>query len=91
MSAPPKVLVTGADQHQGLAVIRGLGLAGIPVIACGASPWSMGFHSRFAVERARYTPPFQSPPRFIDTTCYASFAGPNRRSSSRRSSPRSSC
>jgi len=59
-------LVTGADQHQGLAVIRGLGLAGIPVIACGASRWSMGFHSRYAVERARYTPPFQSAPRFID-------------------------
>ena len=34
-----KVLVTGAEEHQGLAVIRGLGLAGVPVVACGAANW----------------------------------------------------
>lgn len=61
-----KVLVTGADQHQGLAVIRGLGLAGIPVVACGASRRSLGFYSRYAVERGRYTPPFESPQRSVD-------------------------
>ena len=52
MTARPRVLVTGADQHQGLAVIRGLGLAGIPVVACGPCRWSLGFHSRYTVERA---------------------------------------
>jgi predicted ATP-grasp superfamily ATP-dependent carboligase len=61
----PAVLVTGADQHQGLAVIRGLGLAGIPVVACGAEPRSIGFHSRFAVARACYTSPFSSPKAFV--------------------------
>lgn len=60
------VLVTGADQHQGLAVIRGLGLAGIPVIAAGPGRWNPGFASRFAVAKARYTPPAEAPDRFVD-------------------------
>lgn len=58
------VLVTGADQHQGLAVIRGLGEAGIPVVACGASRWSLGFHSRYATHHARYTSPQHNPAQF---------------------------
>ena len=58
------VLVTGADQHQGLAVIRGLGEAGIPVVACGASRWSLGFHSRYATHHARYTPAQNDAARF---------------------------
>lgn len=65
MAGRPRVLVTGADQHQGLAVIRGLGLADIPVIACGAAKHSLGFYSRFAVNRGRYTSPFESLDRFI--------------------------
>ena len=65
MTALPAVLVTGADQHQGLAVIRGLGLAGIPVVACGAEPRSIGFYSRFAVAKACYTSPFSSPRGFV--------------------------
>ena len=66
MTGPPKVLVTGADQHQGLAVIRGLGLAGVPVVACGATHRSLGFYSRYAVERGQYTPPFESPKQCVD-------------------------
>ena len=58
------VLVTGADQHQGLAVIRGLGEAGIPVVACGASRWSMGFQSRYATHHAHYTPALENPAQF---------------------------
>jgi len=58
------VLVTGADQHQGLAVIRGLGEAGIPVVACGASRWSLGLYSRYATHRARYTPALHNPAQF---------------------------
>lgn len=61
-----KVLVTGAEEHQGLAVIRGLGLAGIPVVACGSKARSIGFYSRFAGERACYCSPFQNPARFVD-------------------------
>ncbi len=66
MKAWPKVLVLGADQHQGLAVIRGLGMAGIPVVACGTSPRSIGFYSRYATETWRYTPPSDDRKRFLD-------------------------
>ena len=59
------VLVTGADQHQGLAVVRGLGQAGIPVLACGSSRMSLGFYSRYATARARYAPPLEQPARFV--------------------------
>ncbi|HET7564476.1 MAG TPA: hypothetical protein VFJ96_05750, partial [Gemmatimonadaceae bacterium] len=60
------VLVTGADQRQGLAIIRALGLAGISVIACGPHARSMGFYSRFATQSFRYTPPFRDAHRFVD-------------------------
>ena len=66
MKAWSKVLVLGADQHQGLAVIRGLGLAGIPVAACGVSPRSIGFYSRYATETWRYAPPSKDRKRFLD-------------------------
>jgi predicted ATP-grasp superfamily ATP-dependent carboligase len=65
MTAWPKVLVTGAEEHQGLAVIRGLGRAGIPVIACGRNPRSLGFYSRYAGERATYESPFVNRERFL--------------------------
>lgn len=60
------VLVTGADQHQGLAVIRGLGLAGIPVVAASGYRWNVGFASRFATAKACYTPPTVDAARFVD-------------------------
>ena len=60
-----RVLVTGADQHQGLAVIRGLGSEGVRVIACGPSPRSMGFFSRYASERHVYTTPGQDAGAFV--------------------------
>src|SRR3989442_11741376 len=66
MKAWPKVLVLGADQHQVLAVSRGLGMAGIPVVACGTSPRSIGFYSRYATETWRYTPPSDDRKRFLD-------------------------
>jgi len=66
VSAIGRVLVTGADQHQGLAVIRGLGKAGIPVIAAGNHPGSIGFASRYATERRTYTSPFRDARRFRD-------------------------
>lgn len=62
----PAVLVTGAQEHQGLAVIRGLGMAGFPVVACGTSRHSIGFYSRYTTATGRYTSPFESPRRFLD-------------------------
>jgi predicted ATP-grasp superfamily ATP-dependent carboligase len=58
--------VTGAEEHQGLAVIRGLGRAGIPVVACGVHRRSLGFYSRYARDHATYASPFQARERFID-------------------------
>src|SRR6266568_1424993 len=60
-----KVIVTGAEEHQGLAVIRGLGLRGVPVVACGSKRQSLGFYSRFATERHVYTSPFADERRFV--------------------------
>ena len=58
-------LVTGAEEHQGLAVIRGLGMAGVPVVACGSTRGSLGFWSRFATARRVYTSPFTDQQRFV--------------------------
>ena len=60
------VLVTGADQHQGLAIIRGLGLGGAAVIACGPHRRSLGFYSRYADASFTYTSPFRDRAAFID-------------------------
>src|SRR5690349_9582567 len=60
------VLVTGAGQHQGLAVIRALGLAGASVIACGPFARSLGFASRYATRAFRYTSPFHDKRQFVD-------------------------
>src|SRR6266571_3246778 len=63
---PMKVLVTGADQHQGLAVIRGLGLKGVPVVACGSETKSLGFYSRFTKEHYAYPSQHGDRERFIE-------------------------
>lgn len=60
-----RVLVTGADQHQALAVIRGLGLAGIFVVAASPASKCIGFASRYARETALYTSPHADIERFI--------------------------
>src|SRR5207247_10906294 len=61
-----RVLVTGADQHQVLAVIRGLGLKGVPVVACGSETRSLGFYSRFTQQRYVYPSQHGARERFID-------------------------
>ncbi len=61
-----RILVTGAEEHQGLAVIRGLGRAGWHVIACGARRHSIGFASRFASASYRYPIAAADPDRFFD-------------------------
>lgn len=51
------VLVTGADQRQGLAVIRALGSKGLKVFAAGLEPNSLGFFSRYTQGFCRYPSP----------------------------------
>ncbi|MFN2567927.1 MAG: ATP-grasp domain-containing protein [Gemmatimonadaceae bacterium] len=60
-----KVLVTNAENNQGLAVIRGLGIAGVPVVACGTTRRGLGFYSKYASEKHVYTSPFTSKSRFV--------------------------
>ncbi|HKV46280.1 MAG TPA: hypothetical protein VJT32_16645 [bacterium] len=58
-----RVLVTGAETPEGLAVIRALAQAGIDVVAAGDRRFSMGFASRYPRARLRYTPVSVSPRR----------------------------
>jgi predicted ATP-grasp superfamily ATP-dependent carboligase len=60
------VLVTGADQHQGLAVIRGLGMKGVHVVAASAKRHNIGFYSRYAKKTDIYTAPNVDLDRFIE-------------------------
>lgn len=63
---PEKILVTGADQHQALAAIRGLGMAGMTVVAASPVRHNIGFASRYAAETAVYTDPHRDIEGFID-------------------------
>ena len=65
------VLVTGADQRQGLAVIRSLGRRGLTVVAAGPDPNSLGFSSRYATARWVYPSPFDHPDSFVQSICEA--------------------
>ena len=58
-----RVLVTGAETPEGLAVIRALGCSGVEVVAAGDRLLSMGFASRHPMARVRYTPVHESPRR----------------------------
>jgi predicted ATP-grasp superfamily ATP-dependent carboligase len=62
-----EVLVTGADQRQGLSVIRSLGRRGVSVIAAGPSTSSIGFYSRYAKARWVYPSPVKNPKEFIES------------------------
>lgn len=59
-------LVTGADQHQGLAVIRGLGKAGIPVVATSHVSRCLGFKSRYPFAKEIYRAPDVDEEGFIN-------------------------
>jgi len=51
------VLVTGAEERQGLAVVRSLGAHGVTVCAAGARAPNMGFLSRYTQARCLYPSP----------------------------------
>lgn len=59
-----RVLVTGAEERQGLAVIRGLGRAGAEVIAGAARADGLGLRSRWAMDGHTYTSPLADPVAF---------------------------
>ena len=61
------VLVTGAEERQGLAVIRALGSYGLSVCATGLKKDSLGFYSRYAKETIQYPSPISQKSEFVDT------------------------
>ena len=58
------VLVTGADQRQGLAVIRALGSNGCKVFAVGTHAKSLGFCSRYTAAHAQVPSPMSDKEAF---------------------------
>jgi len=61
------VLVTGADQRQGLAAIRALGSKGLRVFAAGSEPKSLGFFSRYVAGFCHYPSPLLDKIGFVNT------------------------
>ncbi|MEP6935713.1 MAG: ATP-grasp domain-containing protein [Nitrospirota bacterium] len=59
------VLVTDGQERSALAITRGLGRAGIPVIVGADTAGSLAGTSRYCVARWQYPSPLQHPARFI--------------------------
>lgn len=62
----PVGLVFDADWVNGLAMIRGLGRAGVEVIALSSRPKAVGFYSRYVSRRLCYPDPEHDPDTLID-------------------------
>jgi predicted ATP-grasp superfamily ATP-dependent carboligase len=61
------VMVTDGQERSALAITRGLGQAGIPVIVGAETARSLAGASRYCVARWRYPSPSQSPVQFISS------------------------
>jgi len=61
------VLVTDGQERSALAITRGLGLAGIPVIVGAETAGSLAGASRYCAARWRYPSPVQHPAQFISS------------------------
>jgi predicted ATP-grasp superfamily ATP-dependent carboligase len=59
------VLVTDGQERSALAITRGLGRAGIPVIVGADTAGSLAGTSRYCVARWQYPSPLQQPAKFI--------------------------
>ena len=59
------VLVTDGQERSALAITRGLGRAGIPVIVGADTAGSLAGASRYCVARWQYPSPLQQPAKFI--------------------------
>ena len=60
------VLVTGADERQGLAVIRALGSQGLKVCAAGLHKRNLGSLSRYTKAYHQYPPPLTDKQKFSE-------------------------
>lgn len=67
MASQAPVLVTDGDERAALAVTRGLGQAGIPVIVGGESAKSLAGASRYCVAEWRYPSPLTEKDKFIES------------------------
>ena len=67
MEPRPCVLVTDGQERSALAITRGLGREGIPVIVGAETTGSLAGASRYCVARWRYPSPLQHPERFISS------------------------
>ncbi len=65
MTGPPPAVVLQASGPNALAIIRGLGRAGVPVIACDHDPCAVGLASRHA-RPAIVASPLDEPGRFVN-------------------------
>jgi predicted ATP-grasp superfamily ATP-dependent carboligase len=65
MEPKPYVLVTDGQERSALAITRGLGRAGIPVIVGAETERSLAGASRYCVARWQYPSPLQQPTEFI--------------------------
>ena len=65
MESKTCVLVTDGQERSALAITRGLGRAGIPVIVGADTAGSLAGASRYCVARWQYPSPLQQPAKFI--------------------------
>ena len=61
------VLVTDGQERSALAITRGLGRAGVPVIVGAETAGSLAGSSRYCVARWRYPSPLRQPAQFISS------------------------
>ena len=67
MVSQAHVLVTDGDERAALAVTRGLGIVGIPVIVGAENETSLAGASRYCVKKWRYPSPLVDPGNFIES------------------------
>jgi predicted ATP-grasp superfamily ATP-dependent carboligase len=67
MEPKTHVLVTDGQERSALAITRGLGRAGIPVIVGAETTRSLAGASRYCVARWQYPSPLQQPMQFISS------------------------
>jgi predicted ATP-grasp superfamily ATP-dependent carboligase len=67
MESKSCVLVTDGQERSALAITRGLGQAGIPVIVGAETAGSLAGASRYCVARWQYPSPLQHPTQFISS------------------------
>ncbi|HEX2504443.1 MAG TPA: hypothetical protein VHK00_10885 [Miltoncostaeaceae bacterium] len=65
MSGPPPAVVLQASGPNALGIVRSLGRAGVPVIACDHDPHAVGLVSRYATPHPTANP-LTDPERFVE-------------------------